>query len=63
MAYEQNGFNGPGAIHFTNVRILDSTGEYPYTGEVRGPGQPHQAGDARLFAAGGGASVERRRRR
>ena len=34
MAYEQNGFNGTGPIHFTNVRILDSTGEYPYTGEV-----------------------------
>src|SRR6516225_6992149 len=34
MAYEPNGFNGSGPIHFTNVRILDATGEYPYTGEV-----------------------------
>ena len=35
MAYETNGFNGSaGPIHFTNVRILDATGEYPYTGEV-----------------------------
>ena len=36
MAYEANGWNGnaSGPIHFTNVRILDGTGEYPYTGEV-----------------------------
>src|SRR6202034_4686300 len=36
MAYETNGFNGSGGgpIHFTNVRILDAAGEYPYTGEV-----------------------------
>jgi hypothetical protein len=36
MAYEANGLNGGGTgpIHFTNVRILDATGEYPYTGEV-----------------------------
>src|SRR6202161_3558351 len=34
MAYETNGLNGAGPIHFTNVRILDATGEYSYTGEV-----------------------------
>ena len=34
MAYETNGLNGTGPIHFTNVRILDATGEYSYTGEV-----------------------------
>ena len=36
MAYETNGLNGSntGPIHFTNVRILDATGEYSYTGEV-----------------------------
>src|SRR3954454_5308424 len=26
--------NGSGNVLFTNVRVLDSTGEYPYTGEV-----------------------------
>ena len=36
MAYETNGWNGngDGPILFTNVRVLDATGEYPYTGEV-----------------------------
>ena len=36
MANESNGLggNGGGPIHFTNVRILDATGEYSYTGEV-----------------------------
>ena len=36
MAYESNGWNGDahGPVLFTNVRILDATGEYPYTGEV-----------------------------
>src|SRR3954470_1837188 len=31
-----NGWNGSGSgnVLFTNVRVLDSTGEYPYTGEV-----------------------------
>ena len=47
MAYETNGWTGDahGPVLFTNVRILDGTGEYPYTGEVTRPGQPHQAGD------------------
>ena len=56
MAYEQNGFNGTGPIHFTNVRILDSTGEYPYTGEVLIQGNRIKQvtrGSSRL---GGGAS-------
>jgi dihydroorotase-like cyclic amidohydrolase len=26
--------NGSGGTLFTNVRVLDATGEYPYTGEV-----------------------------
>ncbi|TKB30303.1 MAG: amidohydrolase family protein, partial [Mesorhizobium sp.] len=26
--------NGSGNTLFTNVRVLDATGEYPYTGEV-----------------------------
>jgi imidazolonepropionase-like amidohydrolase len=29
-----NGVNGHGNVLFTNVRILDGTGEYPYPGEV-----------------------------
>ena len=36
MAYDSNSWNGngDGPILFTNVRVLDATGEYPYTGEV-----------------------------
>ena len=34
MADDYNGANGSGGVVFTNVRILDATGEYPYTGEV-----------------------------
>jgi imidazolonepropionase-like amidohydrolase len=33
MADEYTGSNGSGVV-FTNVRILDGTGDYPYTGEV-----------------------------
>ena len=51
MAYEQNGFNGTGPIHFTNVRILDCDRRISLHGRGSHPGQPHQAGDARLFAA------------
>jgi imidazolonepropionase-like amidohydrolase len=32
--YGNGGGNGSGNILFTNVRIIDGTGEYPYTGEV-----------------------------
>ncbi len=35
MADDQGGWNGSGGdTLFTNVRILDATGDYPYTGEV-----------------------------
>ena len=34
MADEYNGSNGSGGVVFTNVRILDGTGDYPYSGEV-----------------------------
>jgi imidazolonepropionase-like amidohydrolase len=34
MADEYNGSNGSSGVVFTNVRVLDGTGEYPYTGEV-----------------------------
>ena len=35
-SYSRWGTNGrePDSVLFTNVRILDATGEYPYTGEV-----------------------------
>ena len=34
MADDTYGSNGANGCTFTNVRILDGTGEYPYTGEV-----------------------------
>ena len=34
MADDYNGTNGSGGVIFTNVRILDGSGEYPFTGEV-----------------------------
>jgi imidazolonepropionase-like amidohydrolase len=34
MAEENGRFGGAGSITFTNVRILDGSGEYPFTGEV-----------------------------
>jgi imidazolonepropionase-like amidohydrolase len=34
MADDYNGSNGSGGVIFRNVRILDGSGEYPYTGEV-----------------------------
>src|SRR3979490_3319976 len=33
-SYNGTNGNGAGGVLFTNVRILDGTGEYPYTGEV-----------------------------
>ena len=53
MAYETNGWNGNGngPILFTNVRVLDATGEYPYTGEVLVQGNRIKQVLARLLAA------------
>ena len=34
MAIDNWNANGSGSTLFTNVRVLDATGEYPYTGEV-----------------------------
>jgi imidazolonepropionase-like amidohydrolase len=34
MADDTNGTNGSSGVIFTNVRILDGSGEYPFTGEV-----------------------------
>jgi hypothetical protein len=51
MAYETNGWNGDahGPVLFTNVRILDATGEYPYTGEalIQGNRIKHASGSLR----------------
>src|SRR5579862_7770238 len=64
MAIETNGWNGGnGPILFTNVRVLDATGEYPYTGEVLIQGnriKQVSRGSSRVGASplqGGGATV------
>ncbi len=58
--WSSDGRDGDGVL-FTNVRILDGTGEYPYTGEVLVQGKPHQIdhpGSQRFGRpAGGGATV------
>ena len=56
MADEYNGSNGSGGVVFTNVRILDGTGEYPYTGEVTVQGN-------RIKQVTKGSSRHERRRR
>jgi imidazolonepropionase-like amidohydrolase len=56
MADEYNGSNGSGSVVFTNVRILDGTGEYPYTGEVTVQGNRIKQvtkGSSRLNGGGG----------
>jgi len=61
-SYGWNG-NGSGGTLFTNVRILDATGEYPYTGEVLIQGNRIKQitrGSSRFGsgpAVGGGATV------
>ena len=65
MAYDTNGWNGNGngPILFTNVRVLDATGEYPYTGEVLIQGnriKQVSRGSSRVGSSpmqGGGATV------
>src|ERR1700723_3711424 len=57
MTYETNGLNGTGPIHFTNVRILDASGEYSYTGEVVVQGNRIKQitrGSSRIAPASGG---------
>jgi imidazolonepropionase-like amidohydrolase len=54
-----NGTNGAGGVLFTNVRILDGTGEYPYTGEVSVQGNRIRhvtKGSSRMSGAVGGGS-------
>ena len=55
---DENGVNGSSSVVFTNVRVLDGSGEYPFTGEVTVQGNRITLGDPRLLARGG-----RRRRR
>jgi imidazolonepropionase-like amidohydrolase len=55
------GSNGrePDSVLFTNVRVLDATGEYPYTGEVLVQGNRIKQvtrGGSRFGTMGGGAS-------
>ena len=42
---------------FTNVRVLDGSGEYPYHRRSAGPGQPHQAGDRAARASAPGTAL------
>src|SRR6202171_6494523 len=61
MADSYNGTNGnsAGGVLFTNVRILDGTGEYPYTGEVSVQGNRIRhvtKGSSRMSGAVGGGS-------
>jgi imidazolonepropionase-like amidohydrolase len=56
MAEGYNGINGTAGVISTNVRILDGTGEYPYTGEVTVQGNRIKQvtkGSSRMSSAGG----------
>jgi imidazolonepropionase-like amidohydrolase len=56
MADGYSGLNGSGVI-FTNVRILDGTGEYPYTGDVTVQGNRIKSVSKGSSRMNGGASV------
>jgi imidazolonepropionase-like amidohydrolase len=59
MADDTYGTIGSGGVVFTNVRILDGTGEYPYTGEVTVQGNRIRQvvkGSSRLGTANGAGS-------
>jgi len=52
--------NGSGGVIFTNVRILDGSGEYPFTGEVAVQGNRIHSvtrGSSRIGGAGAGAQT------
>ena len=62
MSDAYNGTNANGGVVFTNVRILDGTGEYPYTGEVAVQGNRIRhvtKGSSRMGGAigGGGQTI------
>jgi imidazolonepropionase-like amidohydrolase len=57
MSDHNGSTNGPNDVLFTNVRILDGTGEYPYTGEVHVQGNRIKSitkGSSRYGASGMG---------
>src|SRR5260370_3373527 len=56
MADDTYGTNGSSGVIFTNVRVLDGSGEYPYTGEVTVQGNRIRhvtKGSSRLTGGGG----------
>lgn len=57
---DDNGMNGSGGVVFTNVRILDGSGEYPFTGEVTVQGNRIRSvtrGSSRIGGAGAGGQT------
>ena len=57
---DDNGINGSGGVVFTNVRILDGSGEYPFTGEVVVQGNRIKSvtrGSSRIGGAGSGGQT------
>jgi imidazolonepropionase-like amidohydrolase len=57
---DDKGMNGSGGVVFTNVRILDGSGDYPFTGEVVVQGNRIRSvtrGSARIGGAGGGGQT------
>jgi len=49
MADDINGWNSNSSTLFTNVRVLDATGENPFTGEVLVQGNRIKSGAMREF--------------
>ncbi len=63
MADDDWNGGGSGGAHFINVRILDATGDYPYTGEVLVQGNRVKQitkGSSRFGASSSSRTVERR---
>jgi imidazolonepropionase-like amidohydrolase len=57
---DDKGMNGSGGVVFTNVRILDGSGDYPFTGEVVVQGNRIRSvtrSSARIGGAGGGGQT------
>ena len=57
---DDNGVNGSGCVLFTNVRVLDGSGEYPFTGEVAVQGNRIRSvtrGSSRMASVGAGGQT------
>jgi imidazolonepropionase-like amidohydrolase len=57
---DENGMNSSGGVVFTNVRILDGSGDYPFTGEVTVQGNRIRSvtrGSSRVGGAGAGGQT------